>query len=82
MSNVVHFPRHKQHVCTDSHCFVCRGGLFSCDTCGGGEGSLTTDCPGGRMDMDSLNAVYDGTLDYVASVGWIQPAHSAWRKRR
>lgn len=50
--------RHAQ--CADHH-----GELFSCSRCGGGEGSLPTECPGYRMTADQNDRVYAGWVDFV-----------------
>ena len=60
---------HTYHTCTDSCCNVCSGGLSWCTTCGGGEGSLPTLCPGTRMTSDEESRVYAGGLDFTAR-GW------------
>lgn len=60
---------HKRHVCTDDHdgrhCVYCDGGLYLCDTCGGAEGSLPSECPERAMTNTEQDAVYSGTLDFV-----------------
>lgn len=38
--------------------------LFCCTVCGGAEGSLPFHCPGVRMTVAQMDAVYAGTLDY------------------
>lgn len=43
----------------DGSCNLCT--LAVCKLCGGGEGSLTTECPGEKYDYD---AVYAGVKDY------------------
>lgn len=71
MSNVVKWPFHKWHRCNDHECFVCSGGLSACVRCGGGEGSLPTDCPGERMSYETERAVCADSVDYVRGLGWI-----------
>ena len=39
-------------------------GLSYCTTCGGGEGSLPTCCPGKRLTADQLDAIYAGTINF------------------
>lgn len=81
---VINFPGHQWYRCTNKHCHgcaYCNGGLAHCKRCGGGEGSLPTDCPGQRMDAATEKAVYAGTTDYVHGLGWVtdssinSPAH-------
>jgi hypothetical protein len=38
--------------------------LFTCETCGGCEGSLTTHCPGSRPDSLMLTMVMQKTADF------------------
>lgn len=54
------------------HCHICDGGLFHCTTCGGAEGSLTTECPGFKMTGDQLDEVYAGRLDFRGGA-WVAP---------
>lgn len=56
--------KHKLHKCNDPECFTCKGDLASCDECFGAEGSLPTDCPGLRLNQDTLDAIYNKILDY------------------
>lgn len=44
-------------------CAICN--LFLCAVCGGAEGSLTTECPGIKIDEEQADAVYAGKLDFV-----------------
>lgn len=46
-------------------CMFCNGGLALCTVCGGGEGSLPTDCPGEKMTDLVEASVYAGRTDYV-----------------
>ena len=55
---------HDLHKCHEDDCKICLGDLASCDTCGGAEAALPTDCPGKRMDGDTLDAVQAGDIDY------------------
>lgn len=41
------------------------GELVACRTCGGGEGSLPTECPGVRMTPAEEGRVYAAVLDFV-----------------
>ena len=63
------YERHE--ACNEQHCNICHGGLAKCTVCGGAEGSLTTDCPGQRIDPDTDDAVYAGELDYRAG-HWVR----------
>jgi hypothetical protein len=45
-------------------------GLLHCKICGGGEGTLPTDCPRQRMTESENELIYAGKLDYCAGV-WI-----------
>jgi hypothetical protein len=55
--------------CTCPHCTLC-----VCKVCGCYEGSLTTDCPGVKVDMDQQEKIYKEGLDYKdaghGGVGW------------
>jgi len=70
-------PRHQQvttcrrnggpvsKFCSCEHC-----NLSVCSVCGAGEGSLTTDCPGQKVDFDKQQEVYETDLDYTDERGW------------
>jgi hypothetical protein len=47
------------------NCVICAGGLFICEVCGGAEGSLPTECPGRPMCGWQIQAVLDGSLDFI-----------------
>lgn len=49
-------------------CMICDGGLALCVVCGGGEGSLPTDCPGRQLTMEEQDHIYEGTLNFVNGV--------------
>ena len=51
--------------CSCEHC-----SLDVCSVCGGGEGSLTTDCPGTRIDADRHQELCETRLDYTDARGW------------
>lgn len=72
--SVLRFPGHLRANCDPccEGCCICNGGLFSCVTCKGGEGSLPTDCPGERMTPEQQDEVYSGRLDYRRTRGWIK----------
>jgi hypothetical protein len=53
-------------------CTVCSGGLSACEVCGGAEGAMPTDCPGVPMNMQQLDDVYAGTMDYLCGE-WRDP---------
>lgn len=53
----------KDYWCGPYGCNICQ--LFICDVCGGGEGSLPSECPKIRMTIEQQDAVYAGTLDFV-----------------
>ena len=61
----------KDCKCDNPYCNVCEGGLEICKVCGLYEGSLTTDCPGERVDGDSADKVYQGKMDY-RNGEWVQ----------
>lgn len=73
-SSVINFPGHHWHRCatTCNGCMFCHGGLAACTRCGGGEGSLPTDCPGVRMSADDADLVYAGVLDHRRGRGWVR----------
>lgn len=48
-------------------------GLLHCKVCGGGEGSLPTECPGSKMTGAQEDAVYAGTLNFVGGI-WVVAA--------
>ena len=50
--------------CETQYCQYCEGGLASCTVCGGGEGSLPTECPGDRMMYTLERAVHQGRVDF------------------
>lgn len=70
-------PRHKQFttcrksggpvskMCSCEHC-----SLAVCSVCGAGEGSLTTDCPGDKVDYDKQQEVFETNLEYTDDRGW------------
>jgi hypothetical protein len=70
-------PRHKQvttclkgggpisKFCSCQHCT-----LSVCVVCGAYEGSLTTDCPGQKVDFDKQQEIYETSLDYTDESGW------------
>lgn len=80
MSAVLRFPGHRWYRCSgrcEPACHCCNG-LSSCTTCGGGEGSLPTDCPGRRMTCEEADAVYAGTLDFRRAAGWSARMSKGW----
>lgn len=50
--------------CSIPHCAICDGGLFVCTVCGGAEGTLTTDCCGGKIGPNLADMIYAGQIDY------------------
>jgi len=70
-------PRHQQiTTCrksggpTSKHCSCEHCALSVCAVCGGGEGSLTTDCPGTQIDADRQQELCETNLDYTDARGW------------
>jgi len=70
-------PRHQQvTTCrksggpTSKHCGCEHCALSICAVCGGGEGSLTTDCPGTKVDADRHQELCETNLDYTDARGW------------
>ncbi len=49
--------------CEDG-CTICGGGLALWGVCKGGEGALTTECPGYRLTEDRIDEVYAGVIDF------------------
>lgn len=45
-------------------------GLAHCKVCGGGEGSLPTECPGRRMTAEEQDKVYGLHLDFNRGQWW------------
>lgn len=59
------FPGHKLYKCREcTGCFICLGGLASCVTCHGAEGSLPTHCPQRAMTAEECDDVQAGVLDF------------------
>ena len=70
-------PRHQQvTTCRKSggpvskHCSCEHCSLSVCAVCGAAEGSLTTDCPGAKVDYDKQQEVFETNLDYTNDRGW------------
>jgi hypothetical protein len=67
-------PKHIQAKCPDNGgdcggtCNYCC--LAICSVCGGGEGSLTTECCGEKMGSEREEAVYLSNLNYTDEKGW------------
>lgn len=56
----------------DCHgCMFCAGGLYACSVCGGGEGSMTSQCPGRRLTETELEKVYAEEVDFFHNQWWI-----------
>lgn len=80
---IVAWPKHLRVNCSrDKDGYLsnnCAGGscwcstLFLCKRCGGGEGSLPTDCPGERMTAEEKDLVYAEKLNYIRNRGWVTP---------
>ena len=70
-------PRHKQvttcrrgggpvsKMCSCEHC-----SLTVCEVCGGAEGTLTTDCPGKKIETERQQEIYETNRDYTDERGW------------
>jgi hypothetical protein len=41
-----------------------------CEVCGGAESTLTTDCPGTKIDAERLQELAETMLDYADARGW------------
>lgn len=54
--------------CNNMACYTCN--LYVCKNCGAYEGSLTTDCPNVRVNMDVQDAVYKGKVDFIGD-SWV-----------
>lgn len=60
-------------TCSCAHCT-----FTVCDVCGGAaalqgtvlQGTLTTDCPGSRIDVERLTEIAETNLDYTDDRGW------------
>lgn len=50
--------------CGRPRCNICRGGLTTCEVCGGAEGSLPTDCPGYALSRAERTAILEGRVDF------------------
>lgn len=60
---------------------IIHGGLSLCKICGALEGSLTTDCPGEKVEYKIVEKVYSGELDYKKDKGWVpefNPTNLCW----
>ena len=68
--NVVRFPGHKKQRCSSEcgDCNVCI--LYLCETCGGAEASLPSECPGRRMSAMEEELVQAKLLDFKSG-GWV-----------
>jgi hypothetical protein len=66
--------------CDNASCMICIGGLSLCKRCGGGEGSLPTNCPGVRMTKEQEDKVYAGELDYRIREGWVPRPSNVWSR--
>lgn len=71
-------PKHKQvTTClrdpsapTSNYCSCYHCTLAVCSVCGCYEGSLTTDCPGYKLDQAQQDRVYKDGADYRDGHGW------------
>ncbi len=67
------------YPCGPYGCNICN--LFICSVCGGGEGSLTTDCCGYKVPYAMDQLVYAGTIDFVEG-RWVaqstRPKQEGW----
>jgi hypothetical protein len=70
-------PRHQQvTTCRESggppskHCSCEHCTLAVCSVCGAGEGGLTTDCPGVKIDFDRQQEILETSLDFTDERGW------------
>ncbi len=74
--------RHTWYVCPETciGCMFCDGGLGACTTCGGFEGTLTTDCVGTELAWFTRDKVYAGEIDFLNGA-WIRPRSLAARMR-
>ncbi|UTC28161.1 hypothetical protein GURKE_01300 [Brevundimonas phage vB_BpoS-Gurke] len=83
---ILSWPKHLRQNCPNPPSDQCSRGdcvhmtLFSCARCGGGEGSLTTDCPGVKIPYEDDQAVYNDQLDYVRGAGWVRPGDLHWKR--
>lgn len=64
---------HTLHKCREDDCPICRGGLVLCETCGGAESSLTTDCPGIPLNRIQEHEVTNKSIDFRDGVWVINP---------
>ena len=59
------FETHADHEPETQACRnICQGGLAACKTCGGAEGTLTTDCSGYKLSISVQENIYLHGLDY------------------
>ena len=81
-------PRHKQittcrkggpvsKACGCEHC-----SLSVCEVCGAAEGTLTTDCPGTKVDYERQQEVFETSFDYTDERGWHMAPPPARRSPR
>jgi len=57
--------KHVFHCCSNDECSICKGGLYYCVICKGGEGSLPTECPHRELTREEIDLIYKGRLDFV-----------------
>lgn len=55
--------------CNTMHCQFCEGGLGLCTACDCFEGTLPSECPGGKVSYDDQQLIYAGKRDF---------RHGAW----
>lgn len=57
--------------CWKTGCMFCDGGLQACNICRGGEGSLTTDCPGRPITEAEELLIYNRAILDFRNGEWV-----------
>jgi hypothetical protein len=74
--------KHKQVPCNNGNCDNCLPcHLTICSVCNGGEGTLTTECPGEIQSYDKGLEIFEKNLDYTVAQGWHTVTEEERRQR-
>lgn len=86
--------KHKYHTCATAHGHLefcpdedrgmdCTYSVLSqCQVCNLGEGELTTDCPGERVNYEAKCLEVGGPAEYTTAGGWVlRPSREQWASK-